>query len=625
MILQALNRYYEVLVSDPESGIAPLGYSAAPVSFALNLSAEGKLVGIFPLFEKVQRGKKMMEVPRRMLVPEQVVRAGTKPSSNFLCDNSAYVLGLPNATEKDPKYGINRFEAFRKFNIGLLAKADCAEAHSVIAFLESYDPSYGAEDSIIANLLAGILQGGNLVFKSDWSPGFAHENEEIRKVWTDYKTSTGDEYSSQCLVTGETAPIARIHAKVKGVKDAQSSGASLISFNERAYESYNRTKEQGVNSPVSERAAFAYTTALNYLLSSQNVNRKFTMGDTTVVYWAESRDPSYGEVFLGLFGMEPEAEKAEEETGSRDKKAERLLRNIADKVRRAEGLDTAGILEGLNPETRFYVLGLAPNAARIAVRFFHSDPFEKTIKKIMTHYDDLRIVREYPDQPEMIPLWQLMQEMISKKSSDKKGSPLLAGAVMRAILLNAPYPAAMYYALINRIRADMDDSNLRISKINYPRAAMIKAYLLRKYRHQKPNPIQEVLCMSLNEQSAIPAYVLGRLFAVLEKVQQEAIGEMNATIKDRYFTSACATPASVFPVLLRLSQHHISKAEYGYASDRRIQDILNLLDVEKNPIPAHLTLDEQGVFVLGYYHQRAAFFTPKANNTKLEEKTLETI
>lgn len=131
--------------------------------------------------------------------------------------------------------------------------------------------------------------------------------------------------------------------------------------------------------------------------------------------------------------------------------------------------------------------------------------------------------------------------------------------------------------------------------------------------------------MSLNEQSAIPAYVLGRLFAVLEKVQQEAIGEMNATIKDRYFTSACATPASVFPVLLRLSQHHISKAEYGYASDRRIQDILNLLDVEKNPIPAHLTLDEQGVFVLGYYHQRAAFFTPKANNTKLEEKTLETI
>lgn len=624
MILQALNRYYEILVNDPHSGIAPLGYSSAPVSFALNLSPEGNLVGIFPLFEMVQRGKKMVEVKRRMLVPEQVVRAGIKPLSNFMCDNNAFVLGLPNGTEKDPKYGLNRFEAFRKFNVNLLAKADCTEARSVVAFLESYDPRFGSENPIIANRLEDILKGGNLVFRLEWSQGFAHENEEIRKVWADYKTSTGDEHYSQCLVTGENAPIARIHAKVKGVKDAQSSGASLISFNERAYESYNRTKEQGLNSPVSEKAAFAYTTALNYLLSRENENRKFTMGDTTVVYWAESHDPSYGEVFLGLFGMEPEPEKAEEETRSRDKKAERLLHNIADKVRRAEGLDTAAMMEGLNPETRFYVLGLAPNAARISVRFFHSDPFQKIIEKIMAHYRDLQIEREYDNQPEMIPLWKLMQETISKKSSDKKGSPLLAGSMMRAILLNAPYPAAMYYALITRIRADMDDSGRQISKINYVRAAMIKAYLTRKYRNQKQNPIQEVLCMSLNEQSTIPAYVLGRLFAVLEKVQQEAIGEMNATIKDRYFTSACASPASVFPVLLRLSQHHISKAEYGYASDRRIQEILNLLDVEKNPIPARLTLDEQGVFVLGYYHQRAAFYVPRANNLKTEEETSET-
>ena len=169
--------------------------------------------------------------------------------------------------------------------------------------------------------------------------------------------------------------------------------------------------------------------------------------------------------------------------------------------------------------------------------------------------------------------------------------------------------------MITRIRADMDDTAKRISKINYVRAAVIKAYLLRKYRHQPEHPFKEVLTVALNEQSTQPAYVLGRLFAVLEKVQQEAIGNVNASIKDRYFTSACAAPASVFPILLRLSQHHIAKAEYGYASDRRIQEILGLLDVENNPIPARLTLDEQGVFVLGYYHQRKELWTARPKNT----------
>jgi CRISPR-associated protein Csd1 len=191
---------------------------------------------------------------------------------------------------------------------------------------------------------------------------------------------------------------------------------------------------------------------------------------------------------------------------------------------------------------------------------------------------------------------------------------------MRAILTDSPYPAALYNAIINRLRADMDDQQNRIHKINYVRAAVVKAFLRRKYRRQPQHPSQEVLVMSLNEKSTIPAYVLGRLFAVLEKVQKEAVGDMNATIKDRYFTSACASPASVFPVLLRLSQHHISKAEYGYASDNRIQGLLNLLDVEKHPFPARLSLDEQGIFVLGYYHQRVAFYTHK-NEAKEAETT----
>jgi CRISPR-associated protein Csd1 len=228
------------------------------------------------------------------------------------------------------------------------------------------------------------------------------------------------------------------------------------------------------------------------------------------------------------------------------------------------------------------------------------------------------MVKEFDNQPSYITVRQILDETVSKKSKDQDAAPLMAGAVFRAILTGAPYPAALYYAIINRIRADMDDSQKNIHKINYARAAVIKAFLIRKYRNQSQHPIQEVLSMSLNEQSTIPAYALGRLFAVLEKVQQEAIGNMNASIKDRYFTSACASPASVFPVLLRLSQHHISKAEFGYASDRRIQDILGLLDVEKNPIPARLSLDEQGIFVLGYYHQRAAFYVSNKDAKEAE-------
>lgn len=305
----------------------------------------------------------------------------------------------------------------------------------------------------------------------------------------------------------------------------------------------------------------------------------------------------------------------EESKPVRDKKTEKRLKKVAEKVKRVQALDVKRLLEGLDENPRFYVLGLAPNAARVSVRFFHSDPFDKIVEKIMKHYKDLEMVKEFDDQPTYLTIRHILNETISKKASDPEASPLMAGSVFRAILENALYPAALYNAVINRIRADQDDSQKGIRKINYARAAIIKAYLVRKYRNQPQHPIQEVLVMSLNEQSTHPAYVLGRLFAVLEKVQQEAIGDVNASIKDRYFTSACASPASVFPILLRLSQHHISKAEYGYARDNRIEAILNLLDVEKNPIPSRLSLDEQGVFVLGYYHERKDLWTSKSKKS----------
>jgi CRISPR-associated protein Csd1 len=609
MILQALTRYYDILSSDPESGIALPGYSAIGISFALNISSKGELLDVFPLFEQVQRGKKLEERPRRMIVPEQVKRA-VNISANYLWDNGVYVLGISDKESKDPEYNAKRFEAFRQWNTKMLRKVESPASKALIAFLDSYEPAKGRKHPAIFHHLDAILKGGNLVFM--FNGKFVHEGTAIRQAWEKYKGSSSAELI-QCLVTGEVAPLARLHPNLKGIRDANPTGATLVGFNARAYESYNR--EQGMNSPVGEKAAFAYTTALNFLLSSSNENKKFYIGDTTVVYWAESENREYARAFLGLCEPEEVEIPVHEVEAARDRKAEKRLKKVAEKVRRVQSLDVRRLLEGLEGNPRFYVLGLAPNAARVSVRFFHSDPFDKVVEKIMRHYKDLEIIKEFDDQHTYLTIQDILKETVSPKASDKEAAPLLAGSVFRAILENTPYPAALYNAVINRVRADQDEKYIR--KINYTRAAVIKAYLLRKYRNQPQQPIQEVLVMSLNEQATHPAYVLGRLFAWLEKVQQDAIGDVNAGIKDRYFTSACASPASVFPILLRLSQHHIAKVKQEnkrtYNYEKRIGDILNLLDIEKNPIPSRLSLDDQGAFILGYYHQRKDIFTPKNN------------
>ncbi len=306
MILQALTRYYDILSNDPESDIAPPNYSSTGVSVALNISEQGKLLDVFPLFEQVQRGKKLEERPRRIIVPEQVKKT-SGISANFLCENSAYILGISD--KGDTEYSQKRFDEFARFNKELLSKVNNKAAKAIIAFLDHYKPDDGREHPKIASHREGILKGGNLVFMFDGK--FVHEDAAIKQAWEKYK-GVSDSELIQCLVTGETAPLARLHPSLKGIRDANPTGATLVGFNARAYESYNR--EQGMNSPVSEKAAFAYTTALNYLLSSSNENKKFYIGDTTVVYWAESEQKEYARAFLDLCEPEEVEIPAEETT-----------------------------------------------------------------------------------------------------------------------------------------------------------------------------------------------------------------------------------------------------------------------------------------------------------------------
>jgi CRISPR-associated protein Csd1 len=606
--------------------IAEPGYSAANVSFALNLSSEGELLDIVPLPSKIFDGKKTREVDyQRMIVPEQVKRSGSNPKPNFLWDNSTFVLGISDKDQDDPQYSPKRFKAFCEFNIEILSQANSSIAHAVIAFLQKHNPPKAKEQEVISRHLKDLLKGGNLIFRVQGKNVL--DDPEIVRAWEEHRTGE-KAVKMQCLVTGEVEPIARLHPSIQGVSGAKSTGASLISFDDPAFQSYNRKDKdtKGLNSPVSRRVASGYGVALNYLLSNQNPNRKIHLGDTTVVYWADTADKRYASAFYAFLNPEFQQEQDEQEDKpdatkgkrKRAKEAEETLGKVVESVQQGKALDLAALSKELDKDTRFYVLGLAPSAARLAVRFFLTEPFGVFAERIMQHYEDLQIEKEYVSQQTYISPYRILAECVSPKVNQrdnevKKSWSLLGGAFMRSILTGAPYPEGLYVAILNRIRHDTDEEKRSI-KINYIRAAYIKAHLIRKYRRQG-NPYQEALQMSLNESYTHPAYVLGRLFAELEKAQREAIGQnINATIKDRYFTSACASPAIVFPTLLRLSHHWTTKAEYGGVADRKIQDLLNMLNAK--PFPSRLTLDEQGVFVLGYYHQRAAFYVKKGDNNQ---------
>ncbi|NLG83239.1 MAG: type I-C CRISPR-associated protein Cas8c/Csd1, partial [Firmicutes bacterium] len=413
---------------------------------------------------------------------------------------------------------------------------------------------------------------------------------------------------SQCLVTGEIKSIARTHPEIKGVRGANPRGASLVSFNQEAFTSYG--KDQSFNAPVSEEVASGYTTALNYLLDNQN--RRIFLGDTTVTFWAMKPKASLEETLLAelinptsLKEERKNGQKQTEETLTEDTATVRLIRDILKCVREGRPI-REGVTE-IDPEVNFCLLGLSPNNARLAVRFFHMDSFGHLVEQIARHHTDISVYRTGRTEEEIIPIARVLRETAPQGKEDKI-PPLLGGALMRAILMGLPYPDNLYHAIIGRIRADQDDPEKKIYKINAVRAGLVKGYLLRKARWRKDKDLEAMLTMGLNEQSTNTAYLLGRLFALLEKAQLDAAGtELNATIKDRYFGAASATPKAVFPLLLRLAQHHLAKAESGRYRDKQIEEVLSKID----SFPAYLNLEEQGLFVLGYYHQREALYTKK--------------
>ena len=567
MILQALARYYDDLLQQDK--ISAPGWTKVKISYALDIGLDGQLKQVIPTRQDEMVGKKTVQRPQEMVLPAPVKKA-SNISSNFLWENSGYLLGVKQ--KEDSKRSRKCFDNARELHHRLLDSVDSSIAKAILAFFDRWQPENAAEHPALVGQLEEVTAGANLVFRVDGT--YPQEDMLIRETWEHAQNQEDrDATRMQCLITGREDEIAKIHPSIKGVRDAQSSGAALVSFNAPAFCSYGH--EQNYNAPVGKHAAFAYTAALNHLLSDRNSVQH--IGDTTVVCWAEGAEEAYQNLAqFALFGQEM--------PGLTDNDLRAALKRLAN------GLPCDDL--GVDPKRPFYVLGLAPNAARLSVRFFLHDSFGRLMKNVNDHYDRMEIVQPDLDKQEILPLWLMLRETVNLNSRDKSPSPAMAGATVRAVFSGGPYPASLLEAVMLRIRAE--------SSVTRGRAAIIKAYYLKNPHSDCP---KEVLTVSLNEASNNPAYVLGRLFSIYENVQQAANRGIKATIKDKYFNSAAAMPASIFPVLNNLYQKHLRKLSPGLRKyfDNQVVELKSKLG---ESYPVRMTLAQQGAFDLGYYHQR---------------------
>ena len=570
MILQALTRLFEDLAQQDK--ISRPGWSNAKISYALCLNESGALEYVVPLLHEAQSGKKTVLRPEAMELPSPVTRTvGILP--NFLWDNSSYLLGVDEKGK--PERSRACFRASAELHHRLLDEVPSPAAKAVLSFFDSWQPELAQEHAALTDCWQELMKGANLTFRAGGI--YVGEDPLIRSAWDSHYGNTQGEMT-QCLVTGNPDVAEPVHPTVKGVAGAQSSGAALVSFNAPAFCSYG--KEQSLNAPVGKYAAFAYTAALNYLLADwENVHR---IGDTTVVCWAEGAEPQYSLLAgYSIFGdNSPE--------GISDADLYAAVKNLA------QGIPSEELK--LDPGRPFYILGLAPNAARLSVRFFYRDSFGALMRNINEHHAHLEIIGA---SRSITPLWALLRETVNLNTTDKSPSPVLAGSVARAVFTGSAYPVALLEAVMLRIRAERE--------ITPGRAAILKAYYLKNPSTQCP---KEVLTVSLNENSTNIPYTLGRLFAVYEAVQETANRGINATIKDKYFNSAAATPAMIFPILDNLCQKHLRKLDNGFriSYDRRIGQIKDVLG---ESYPIRLSLPEQGSFNLGYYHQKQSRYAKK--------------
>lgn len=587
MILAALNNYYHRLQEKDPGSIPAFGFSREKISYALVLSSEGKLRDI----RDIRDTSEIRPAPRLLIVPQSSNRSGQVIKPFFMWDKAEYVLGvLPSNKNKledkkrkeEKAKTIAKNDAFIAFHQQQLADSEDAGIRALLAFLKQWQPERLAEIQSVDD----ELRDANLVFMLEGEHQFLHEKPEVNKIWKSLvETEATDVH--KCLITGTNSKVARIHPAIKNIRGGDKPGYSIVTFNAKAFESYG--KSQGANSPISEQAAFAYTTVLNQLLQKGS-DQCLHLGDTSLVFWAEADEANKAELAEDAFSMLLN-DRADDESETQ---------NLA---RALEALSKGRPISDWNPEveedTRVYVLGLAPNASRLSIRYWEAGTLQIFAERLAQHYQDMMLEpKPWKTPPSAYRL--LLQAAPHRDGSKPKMddvSPHLGGELLRAILTGGRYPQSLLTNLIMRMRADGDISSLRV--------ALCKAVITR--HHRLNNTHNKEIPMSLDKTNTDPGYLLGRLFAAFESVQEMALGgKLNSTIRDKYYGSASATPGSVFPVVVRNGQNHLSrlrKDKPGLAVNIE-KAIAEIMDKLNGTFPKSLRIEDQGHFAIGYYHQK---------------------
>jgi CRISPR-associated protein Csd1 len=581
MILQALYDYYQRKAADPESHIAQRGFEWKEIPFIIVINFDGKFINL----EDTRTGEGNQKRAKTFLVIKNRhitgVTAWTK--SNLFWDHYGFVLGQPkNETEKAAQDAKKQNSTFVS-QVKLLA-AKYPNNYHFAAICKFYD-----QEDQVQKILEHEnwkecynIQGCNLSFRIAGEINIIAEHDDLVKEVEIDNESEIEEHTQTaegiCLITGERLPVAILNSAtpIPGGK----SGGKLVGFQKNSgYDSYY--KEQGLNAPISKKAEHAYTTALNVLLGKDSKN-KFRIADTTVVFWSQKQTDFENQ--FSFFFSAPLKDDPDQ--------------NVLKMRALFEAIHTGNLsTEGNTP---FYILGLAPNAARISIRFWKTGKVTDFAANIAKHFEDLEMVRSNNDEKEYFSLFNLLSN-VSFEFKVENVPPNLAGKVIESVLDGTNYPDTLQQQCIRRIRAEQ--------QVNRIRAAILKAYLNRKANINFTN--EKLITMSLDLDNTNQGYLCGRLFAVLEKIQEAAQSGINATIKERYYGAASSTPVTVFGRLLNLSNHHLAKLSGGSKIyyEKMIQDIMT--GINSNGLPAHLSLDDQSRFAIGYYHQRQDFFSSK--------------
>jgi len=569
MILHSLADYYQAL--EAQGGVSRPGWAKVKVSYALEIDENGGLVDILPL-------EREMELPERE-------RKSADITSCFLCDDRRYILGIPESNEKRfIDKAKKAFEDSQRRYAKILSGTDCKEARSILKFFSTWNEQKEKCNKDLSSIDPKVT----ITFFTN--SHFADEVKEIKSAWEKYYWQSIDTEKRRCMITGNIDSICRIHPSFNV---AGGTNPKLVSFDKESNSlcSYGKDGQQGLNAQIGSMAAAKYGIALKSLLSNKEHYKR--MGADTVVYWAEDADTQTQDAFACILDGGDTVSNAD-------------LDGFMSAISQGKNAYWNGL--PVKSENHFYILALSPNQGRLSVRFYLCDTFESIVKHIKEHYDRLEVAADGRGKRGPIPLWALLRETVNPKSSSKAASPQMAGDTLRAILTGGPYPATLYQQTQLRIRSDRN--------IPHEKAAIIKAYLIKNTQNEKN---KEALTVELNETTTYQPYILGRLFSVLEAIQLKANPGINSTIKDKYFTSACATPSVVFPTLLKLAESHMKKLEAGmriyYA-----KQLGGLTSMLTESFPAHMNLNDQGIFQLGYYHQTQKRFEKKDKTETAEIK-----